>query len=180
VDSGPSQIEKEANAPVWFEARTRHRGASTFASVETITPARFLVGCAKTGGRAPEIIDAGLRHSLKVSPAHFLSIGAMSSRGDPGCGMKPYTRKSFSAVAGTHEGGKGAINTPSAVAEEVPYGSGSDLKQRGTNPPELIADRARGSFSMTLANELGEAGYRRFRSTPRRRLRWRSSLPPGR
>jgi osmotically inducible protein OsmC len=32
-------------------------------------------------------------------------------------------------------------------------------KQRGTNPPELIAAAHAGSFSLTLANELGEAGY---------------------
>jgi len=32
-------------------------------------------------------------------------------------------------------------------------------KHRGTNPPELIAAAHAGSFSLTLANELGEAGY---------------------
>ena len=44
--------------------------------------------------------------------------------------------------------------------ERAPYASGSDLKRRGTNPPELIAAAHAGSFSMTLANELGEAGFR--------------------
>lgn len=34
-----------------------------------------------------------------------------------------------------------------------------DLKGRGVNPPELIAAAHAGSFSLTLANELEEAGY---------------------
>jgi OsmC subfamily peroxiredoxin len=42
----------------------------------------------------------------------------------------------------------------------APYAAGSDLKRRGTSPPELIAAAHAGSFAMTLANELGEAGYR--------------------
>jgi osmotically inducible protein OsmC len=33
------------------------------------------------------------------------------------------------------------------------------MKRRGTSPPELIAAAHAGSFSMTLANELDEAGY---------------------
>ncbi len=37
--------------------------------------------------------------------------------------------------------------------------AGGDRKQRGTNPPELIAAAHAGSFSLTLANELAEAGY---------------------
>ncbi len=43
--------------------------------------------------------------------------------------------------------------------KKVPYASGSDLRRRGTSPPELIAAAHAGSFSMTLANELGQAGY---------------------
>jgi osmotically inducible protein OsmC len=39
------------------------------------------------------------------------------------------------------------------------YAAGGDIKRRGTNPPELIAAAHAGSFSLTLANELGEAGY---------------------
>ena len=46
------------------------------------------------------------------------------------------------------------------MLKKVPYASGSDNRQRGTSPPELIAAAQAGSFSMTLANELGEAGYR--------------------
>ena len=73
--------------------------------------------------------------------------------------MKPYTRKASVLWLGTRERGKGAISTPSTVLKKAPYASGSDTK-RGTNPPELIAAAHAGSFSMTLAHELGEAGYR--------------------
>src|SRR5512135_1725166 len=74
--------------------------------------------------------------------------------------MKPYTRKASVLWLGTRQHGKGAISTPSAVLQKVPYASGSDLRRWGTSPPELIAAAHAGSFSMTLANELGEAGYR--------------------
>jgi osmotically inducible protein OsmC len=74
--------------------------------------------------------------------------------------MKPYTRKASVLWLGTRQRGKGAISTPSAVLEQAPYASGSDMKRRGTNPPELIAAAHAGSFAMTLAKELGAAGYR--------------------
>jgi|SRR5437660_4036649 len=74
--------------------------------------------------------------------------------------MKPYTRKASVLWLGTCERGKGAISTPSAALKKSPYASGSDRKRRGTNPPELIAAAHAGSYSITLANELGEAGYR--------------------
>ena len=61
---------------------------------------------------------------------------------------------------GTRQSGKGAMSTPSSVLKKAPYASGSTTQRRGTNPPELIAAAHAGSFSMTLANELGEAGYR--------------------
>src|SRR6266702_7811190 len=84
----------------------------------------------------------------------------MRQRSDPGrYEMKPYTRKASVLWLGSHQRGKGAISTPSAVLNQAPYASGSDIKRRGTNPPELIAAAHAGSFSMTLANELGEAGY---------------------
>jgi len=73
--------------------------------------------------------------------------------------IKPYTRKASVLWLGTRQRGKGAISTPSAVLQKVPYASGSELRWRGTSPPELIAAAHAGSFSMTLANELGEAGY---------------------
>lgn len=73
--------------------------------------------------------------------------------------MKPYSWKASVLWLGTHQRGKGAISTPSAELKKAPYASGSDLKRRGMNPPELIAAAHAGSFSITLANELGEAGY---------------------
>jgi lipoyl-dependent peroxiredoxin len=74
--------------------------------------------------------------------------------------MKPFAQKASVLWRGTRQHGKGAISTPSAVLKEVPYAAGSEVKRRGTSPPELIAAAHAGSFSMTLANELGEAGYR--------------------
>src|SRR5438445_3784869 len=74
--------------------------------------------------------------------------------------MKPYTRKASVLWLGTCERGKGAISTTSQALKKRPYASGSDRKRRGTNPPELIAAAHAGSYSITLANELGEAGYR--------------------
>jgi lipoyl-dependent peroxiredoxin len=74
--------------------------------------------------------------------------------------MKSYTRTASVLWLGTRQRGKGAISTPSAVLKKVPYASGSDIRGRGTSPPELIAAAHAGSFSMTLANELGVAGYR--------------------
>ncbi len=73
--------------------------------------------------------------------------------------MKPYTRKASVLWLGTRQRGKGAISTPSAVLKKAPYASGNSIKRRGTNPPELIAAAHAGSFSLTLANELGQAGY---------------------
>src|SRR5580765_3870997 len=74
--------------------------------------------------------------------------------------MKPYTRMASVLWLGSRQQGKGAISTPSAVLKKAPYASGNENKRRGTNPPELIAAAHAGSFSMTLAHELGEAGYR--------------------
>src|SRR5437016_2067788 len=73
--------------------------------------------------------------------------------------MKPYTRNASVLWLGTRARGKGAMSTPSAVLKKAPYASGSENKRSGTNPPELIAAAHAGSFSMTLAHELGEAGY---------------------
>src|SRR6266404_2978526 len=73
--------------------------------------------------------------------------------------MKPYTHKASVLWHGTSQRGKGAINTPSAELKMALHAAGGDIKRRGTNPPELIAAAHAGSFSLTLANELGEAGY---------------------
>src|SRR5271169_2092432 len=73
--------------------------------------------------------------------------------------MKPYSRNASVLWRGTRQRGKGAINTSSAALRMVPYRFGDGSKQRGTNPPELIAAAHAGSFAMTLANELDVAGY---------------------
>jgi osmotically inducible protein OsmC len=74
--------------------------------------------------------------------------------------MKPYTRQASVTWRGTHHRGKGVITTPSAVFKRVSCAFGSTDERDGTNPPELIAAAHAGSFSMTLANELAEAGCR--------------------
>ncbi len=74
--------------------------------------------------------------------------------------MKPYTRKASVLWLGSRQRGKGAVSTPSAVLRKAPCTSGSDVKRRGTSPAELLAAAHASSFSMTLAHELGEAGYR--------------------
>lgn len=73
--------------------------------------------------------------------------------------MKPYARKASVLWLGTRQRGKGAISTPNAALKMALFASGGDVKRRGTNPPELIAAAHAGSFSLSLANELGEAGY---------------------
>jgi len=73
--------------------------------------------------------------------------------------MKPFTRKASVLWLGSGERGKGSVSTPSAVLKQAPYRSGNHQKQGGTNPPELIAAAQASSFSLTLATELGAAGY---------------------
>jgi len=69
--------------------------------------------------------------------------------------MKPYARKASVLWLGTRQRGKGALSTPSAALKMALYAAGGDSKRRGTNPPELIAAAHAGSFSLSLANELG-------------------------
>ena len=40
------------------------------------------------------------------------------------------------------------------------YAKDCNIKRRGTSPPELVAAALAGSFSLSLANELGEAGHK--------------------
>jgi lipoyl-dependent peroxiredoxin len=73
--------------------------------------------------------------------------------------MKPYARQASVLWLGTRQRGKGAISTPSAALKMAFHAAGGDGKRGGTNPSELIAAAHASSFSLTLANELGEAGY---------------------
>jgi osmotically inducible protein OsmC len=74
--------------------------------------------------------------------------------------MKPYTQKASAIWRGGHRRGGGVITTPSAVLRSEAYTFGGMAARSGTSPPELVAAAHAGSFSLTLANELGEAGYR--------------------
>jgi lipoyl-dependent peroxiredoxin len=73
--------------------------------------------------------------------------------------MKPYARKASVLWVGTRQRGKGAVSTPSSPLKMALFAGSGGIKRRGTNPPELIAAAHAGSFSLSLANELGEAGY---------------------
>ena len=74
--------------------------------------------------------------------------------------MKSYARQASVRWLGSRQRGKGVINTPSAVLKMPLYATDGARKRRGTNPPELVAAALAGSFSLTLANELGQAGYK--------------------
>lgn len=73
--------------------------------------------------------------------------------------MKTYARYASARWLGTRQRGKGAINTASATLKLALHPGDGDAKARGTNPAELIAAAIAGSFSLTLADELGRAGY---------------------
>ena len=72
--------------------------------------------------------------------------------------MKPFARTASVLWSGTRQRGNGVITTPGAALRMV-FSAASNAKQRGTNPSELIAAAHAGSFSLSLANELGEAGF---------------------
>jgi osmotically inducible protein OsmC len=74
--------------------------------------------------------------------------------------MKPYARQASVRWLGTRQRGKGVIDTPTAALKMALCSTGGDLKRRGAHPSELIAAAHAGSFSLSLANELGEAGYK--------------------
>jgi lipoyl-dependent peroxiredoxin len=74
--------------------------------------------------------------------------------------MKSYAKHASVRWLGTRQRGKGAINTPAATLKMALHATDADLKRRGTNPSELVAAAIAGSFSLSLANELSEAGYK--------------------
>lgn len=73
--------------------------------------------------------------------------------------MKSYTRKASVSWLGNYQRGKGAITAPGAILDRIPYFSSSNGKRGGTNPPELMAAAHASSFSMSLATEMGTAGF---------------------
>ena len=74
--------------------------------------------------------------------------------------MKTYARHASAQWLGTRQRGKGAISTRSAALKMALHAGDGDAKASGTNPAELIAAAIAGSFSLTLADELGRAGYK--------------------
>jgi osmotically inducible protein OsmC len=74
--------------------------------------------------------------------------------------MKAYARHASARWVGTRQRGKGAINTPSAALKMALHPVDGDARGSGTNPAELIAAAIAGSFSLVLADELGQAGYK--------------------
>lgn len=73
--------------------------------------------------------------------------------------MKTYARHASARWLGTRQRGKGAITTPSAALQTALHPTDGEAKGAGTNPAELLAAALAGSFSLTLADELGQAGY---------------------
>jgi len=72
--------------------------------------------------------------------------------------MKTYARHASVRWLGTRQRGKGAIKTSSAALKMALHDG--DARGGGTNPAELMAASIAGSFSLTLAGELGRAGYK--------------------
>jgi len=72
--------------------------------------------------------------------------------------MKPCIQKASVLWVGTRQRGKGTLSTPGSALKQNFFAADS-AGRRGTNPPELIAAAHAGSFSATLALELGLAGY---------------------
>ncbi len=73
--------------------------------------------------------------------------------------MKPYTRQASVRWLGKGQRAKAANYSSSSALQMTLCPKRKDLKGRGVNPSELIAAAHAGSFSLTLANELEEAGY---------------------
>ncbi len=73
--------------------------------------------------------------------------------------MRTYVRKALVQWLGTRQHGRGTLRTPGASLRMALFATDHHPKGRGTSPSELIAAAHAGSFTLTLANELGEAGY---------------------
>lgn len=74
--------------------------------------------------------------------------------------MKTYARHASARWVGTRQRGKGGVNTPSAALKLALQAGEGEARGRGTNPAELMAAAIAGSFSLSLAEELGQAGYK--------------------
>ena len=106
------------------------------------------------------LLASALAIAQRYRQTNIKVLARMRARGDYRCGMKPFSRQAAVMWLGTRHRGKGVMTTPSGVLRTSPYLFDTHRQPgRGTNPPELIAAAHAGSFSMALANELGEAGY---------------------
>src|SRR5436190_22874588 len=73
--------------------------------------------------------------------------------------MEPYSRQASVRWSGTGQRPKSVAYKPNS-ALQMTAASKAGLKPVGVNPPELIAAAHAGSFALTLANVLAQAGYR--------------------
>ncbi|SRR5258706_8338252 len=74
--------------------------------------------------------------------------------------MRAFTRRASVVWSGSHRHGTGTLTTESALLKKAPYLLTHHTNSaKGTSAPELIAAAHAGSFSISLADELGEAGY---------------------
>lgn len=73
--------------------------------------------------------------------------------------MKPHVWKASVLWSGGRGPAKPAIRTPARALKMALHAADGDPGRSGSHPPELIAAAHAGSFSLTLANELAEAGY---------------------
>lgn len=70
-------------------------------------------------------------------------------------------RTASAAWAGDLKDGTGSISTASGVLSNTRYGYQTRFEEGiGTNPEELVAAAHAGCFSMALAAQLGEAGFK--------------------
>ncbi len=73
--------------------------------------------------------------------------------------MRTYARKASVQWLGTGQHGRGSLRTAGTALRMGLFATHRHPKKRGTNPSELLAAAHAGSFTLALANELGEAGY---------------------
>src|SRR5438093_934264 len=73
--------------------------------------------------------------------------------------MKTSTKTASVSWLGGQRQGKGAITTPKALLSQIPFNPGRDGNHKATSPAELVAAAHAGSYSMSLAHELSQAGF---------------------
>ena len=74
--------------------------------------------------------------------------------------MEPYSRQASVRWSGTGQRSKSVAYKPNSGLQMTATSTGVGIKPVGVNPPELIAAAHAGSFALTLANVLAQAGYR--------------------